>query len=69
MHGYLATAARVKDPAAMLRYKIDAPSACCGVFDYLKAEFSLRTRTACPLPDRTAALTPCLSTYFYLLIV
>jgi len=30
----LATAAGVKYPAALLRYKLDAPSACCGVFDW-----------------------------------
>ena len=40
LHGYLATAARVKYPAALPRYKIDAPSACCGVFD--SGQLSLR---------------------------
>ena len=34
LHEYLANAARVRYPAALLRCKLDAPSACCGVFDY-----------------------------------
>ncbi len=29
----MTNAARVKYPAALLRSKLDAPSACCGVFD------------------------------------
>ena len=33
LHIHSATAARVEYPAAQLRYKFDAPSACCGVFD------------------------------------
>ena len=33
LHEHLANAARVEYPAALLRCKIDAPSACCGVFD------------------------------------
>ena len=33
LHSHSATAARVEYPAAQLRYKFDAPSACCGVFD------------------------------------
>ena len=32
---HLTNAARVKYPAALLRSKLDAPSACCGVFDCL----------------------------------
>ena len=35
LHEYLANAARVRYPAALLRCKLDAPSACCGVFDFL----------------------------------
>ena len=35
LHEYLANAARVRYPAALLRCKLDAPSACCGVFDLL----------------------------------
>ena len=34
-HEYLANAARVRYPAALLRCKLDAPSVCCGVFDYV----------------------------------
>ena len=33
LHIHSVTAARVEYPAAQLRYKFDAPSACCGVFD------------------------------------
>ena len=33
LHIHSATAARVEYPAAQLRYKFDAPSACCGIFD------------------------------------
>ena len=34
LHEHLANAARVKYPAALLRIKLDTPSACCGVFDW-----------------------------------
>ena len=34
LHIHSATAARVEYPAAQLRYKSNAPSACCGAFDY-----------------------------------
>ena len=33
LHIHSATAARVKYPVVLLRYKPDALSACCGVFD------------------------------------
>ena len=33
LHEHLVNAARVKYPAALLRIKLDTPSACCGVFD------------------------------------
>jgi len=35
---HLATAARVKYPAALQRCKFDTPSACCGVFDHIGDE-------------------------------
>ena len=34
MHGFLANAARIEYPAALLRSKLDTPSACRGVFDF-----------------------------------
>ena len=34
LHIHSATAARVEYPATQLRYKFDAPSVCCGVFDW-----------------------------------
>ena len=37
LHEHLANAARVKYPAALLRIKLDTPSACCGVFEYYSA--------------------------------
>ena len=41
LHIHSATAARVESPAAQLRYKFDAPSACCGVFDYTDADCTM----------------------------
>ncbi len=42
LHEHLANAAGVKYPAALLRCKIYAPSACRGVFDLEKASEKLR---------------------------
>jgi len=38
LHEHLANAVRVKYPAALLRVKLDTPSACCGVFDFAFVE-------------------------------
>ena len=39
LHVHLATAARVKYPAALLRCKFECPVACCGVFDLHKLDY------------------------------